>query len=213
MLRLENQQLQQSMQQKSDTLSELTQAIARLEEENEQQRGELQHLRQSNLKLKGESFEEELQALKQSILDFLAKYREQPTGKQLENYYTIEALYEAKIDETVKLLQEAEELKDCLHREQREKARLSERIANLERNVGIYEQELKERRVLYEALLKEKSRIEKEVILAKRIKDTQSAALGEKVAGSAGEITGQIDRLLELERTRNALISRLFVFE
>jgi hypothetical protein len=78
--------------------------------------------------------------------------------------------------------------------------------------VAIYEQELKERRVLYEGLLKEKSRIEKETVLAKRIKDTQSGAAAEKMAGSVGEITGQIDKLVELERTRNSLISRLFVF-
>lgn len=89
-----------------------------------------------------------------------------------------------------------EDLKDSLNKQQREKSRLTERIANLEKNVGIYEQELKERRSLYEGLLKEKSRIEKEIVLAKRIKDTQNGTAIEKMSGSVGEITGQIDRLV-----------------
>ena len=50
--------------------------------------------------------------------------------------------------------------------------------------------------MLYEGLLKEKARIEKEIILAKKIKDTQTSVAAEKRAGSVGEITGQIDRLV-----------------
>jgi len=50
--------------------------------------------------------------------------------------------------------------------------------------------------VLYEGLLKEKARIEKEIILAKKIKDTQTSAAAEKMGGSLGEITGQIDKLV-----------------
>jgi predicted nuclease with TOPRIM domain len=130
-VRYENKQLQQNIEEKDGRISNLTQTVIRLEGENQQQQTELQQLRQSNLSLKGESFEEELQSLKQSIVDFFAKYKEQSPGRHLENYYTIEALYEGKIDENVKLHQEVEDLKDFLNREQREKTRLIERIINL----------------------------------------------------------------------------------
>lgn len=54
-------------------------------------------------------------------------------------------------------------------------------------------------------LLKEKSRLEKEVVLGKKLKNTPRKD-NDYVNQSINLITNQIDKLVELERTRNVSI-------
>ena len=67
----------------------------------------------------------------------------------------------------------------------------------MEHNNAIYERELKERRTLYEQLLQEKSRIEREILMAKKIKVEQSQ-IDQTHQNTVAEITARIDRLLDL---------------
>lgn len=92
-------------EEKNQMIDELKQKNLLIQGEQEEKDRYIDELKLENLKINDQTFEEELKLLKKSILDFFMKYKEQSKGKNLENYYTIEALYENKIDENTKLHQ------------------------------------------------------------------------------------------------------------
>ena len=85
---------------------------------------------------------------------------------------------------------------------------LIEKISLLEHHNAIYERELKERKALFEQVLQEKVKVEKEALLAKKIKVEQSQ-LEHQQKGKIGEIEERINHLLEMERLRNQNIRRM----
>ncbi len=69
---------------------------------------------------------------------------------------------------------ELETLRDDLVKERQERALMSEKVGFLESNIAIYEQQLKERKQLYDKVAHEKSRMERDALLEKRIRNEQT---------------------------------------
>lgn len=110
--------------------------------------------------------------------------------------------YEIKLEENLKLMKELDDIKTLFAEGQRKQEILTEKITLLEQNNLIYERELKERRGLYDQVLQEKSRIEREILMAKKIKIEQNQ-IDNTQQVNITDITSRIDRILDLERHRN----------
>lgn len=147
------------------------------------------------------TIEEELKELRAMITEYYSRHKNRLDNEIVEDYFRVVHAHELKIDENLKLAREVDELKGQQAADAREKLLLSEKISLLENNIAIYERELRERRQLYEQVLQEKVRIEKEALLSKRIK-TEQATLLEGFTANTTEITAKIDRLLDFERER-----------
>lgn len=142
------------------------------------------------------------------ITDYYGKNQNRLDNEVVEEYFRLVHTHELKIEENLRLNKEAEELRAQAAADTRERLLLTEKIALLENNIAIYERELRERRQLYDQLLQEKARIEKEVLLSKRIKAEQSS-LVEGFRTSTAEIATKIDRLVDFERHRYKQIRAL----
>ena len=113
--------------------------------------------------------------------------------------------YENKLEENLKLMRQMEELKKDMNEQERQKEILTEKVSMLEQNNSIYERELKERRGMYDQLLEEKSRIQRDILMEKKIKMEQSR-VDLKHKATVADITSRIDHLLDLERQRSRKI-------
>jgi hypothetical protein len=161
----------------------------------------VESLRSERSSLNYATIEEELKELRAMVTEYYSKYKSRLDNEIVEDYFRLVHAHELKIDENLKLAREADELKGQLAADTREKLLLSEKISLLENNIAIYERELRERRQLYEQVLQEKVRIEKEALLSKRIK-TEQTSLVEGFNANTTEITAKIDRLVDFERER-----------
>lgn len=87
---------------------------------------------------------------------------------------------------------------------------MQEQLDYLKNTTNIYEHQLKERRLLYDQLLQQKTRIEKEALMSKKIKIEQSQRQS-TYRTNVNDITTRIDRLLELETKRNQNMKGLYI--
>lgn len=83
-----------------------------------------------------------------------------------------------------------------------------ERAASLERQIGIYESECQERKELYENLLEEKIRVEKEAV--SKLGGNSTEIDCEKVFQEGlSTVGGYIESLLELEQAQQRQVRQL----
>ena len=131
------------------------------------------------------------------IADFCTKISPSAQKEIVEEFYKLNYNFQAKLEENIKLTKDLEQIKTDLLDMNKQKQLLSEKITLLEQTNSIYERELKERRVLFDQLLQEKGRVEKEYLLAKKIKVEQNQ-VEQQQRGRIGEIEDRIDHLLEM---------------
>lgn len=158
----------------NDRLLAVLQQRNELEREREQLRSAVEALRAERGALSYATIEEELKELRAMVSDYYSAHKNRLDSEVVEDYFRLVHAHELKIDENLKLAREVEELRGQAAADGREKLLLAEKIALLENNIAIYERELRERRQLYEQVLQEKVRIEKEALLSKRIKTEQA---------------------------------------
>ena len=78
-----------------------------------------------------------------------------------------------------------------------------EKISFLEKNIAIYESQLKERKQFCEKVIGEKTKLQKELLLSKKIKmDTKS----EESSQIQTNLMDRINRLVELEQNKQRKI-------
>lgn len=193
-LQQNNHHLTSQLQEKQQDLQNKVNQIKKLEEDIKTQFS--RRISQS------EPIEEDLQELKRAVCDCFIKISNNSEKEIIEEFYKLNYNYELKLEENLRFLKELDEVKTQMADQERQKEILSEKIALLEQNNQIYERQLKERRVLYDQLLQEKSKIERQILINKKIKVEQSQIENNHQI-SLSEITTRIDRLLDLQRQRN----------